>query len=147
MCAAATHVSEIPAVVLPVSRFETVWYGHRNQIEQAIHLLQTFCGPDQTIYRIESSLMGISTEGYSTVLATNGARVEVLGCGSAGRGGAQNGRGFGAGRWIFRAALISTCRPGSAVPKNHVSLLVHPAKGRTNNLTNKMRCLVRPACS
>jgi hypothetical protein len=33
----------------------------------------------QTIYQIEGSLKGISTEGYSSVLATSGAKAEVLG--------------------------------------------------------------------
>jgi len=104
-------VSEIPAVVLPESRFETVCYGHRNQIEQAIHLLQTFCGPDltQTIYRIESSLMGTSTEGYSSVLATNGARVEVLGAGER-----RMGEAVGKSVDLRARYLTSACRSGFA---------------------------------
>lgn len=50
-------------------------------VADAIHLLQTFRGVDltQTIYRIEKSLKGVSTENYSAVLATSGAKAEVLG--------------------------------------------------------------------
>jgi hypothetical protein len=50
-------------------------------VTEAIHLLQTFRGTDltQTIYQIEKSLKGVSTENYSAALATSGARAEVLG--------------------------------------------------------------------
>src|SRR5580700_3325918 len=50
-------------------------------IEDAIHLLQTFRGADltQTIYQIEKSLKGVSAQNYSAVLATSGAKEEVLG--------------------------------------------------------------------
>lgn len=50
-------------------------------IAEAIHLLQTFRGADltQTIYQIETSLKGVPAESYSAVLATSGARAEVLG--------------------------------------------------------------------
>jgi len=53
----------------------------QNAVAEAIHLLQTFRGADltQTIYQIEKSLKGISTESYSTVLMTSGAKAEVLG--------------------------------------------------------------------
>jgi hypothetical protein len=33
----------------------------------------------QTIYKIERSLKGVCTEGYSSVLATSGAKTEALG--------------------------------------------------------------------
>jgi len=50
-------------------------------IEDAIHLLQGFRGADltQTIYRIEKSLKGASADSYTSVLATSGAKAEVLG--------------------------------------------------------------------
>jgi hypothetical protein len=52
----------------------------QNAVAEAIHLLQMFRGADltQTIYQIEKSLKGISTESYSTVLTTSGAKAEVL---------------------------------------------------------------------
>ena len=50
-------------------------------VAEAIHLLQTFRGADltQTIYQIEKSLKGVSTQNYSTVLTTSRAKAEVLG--------------------------------------------------------------------
>lgn len=50
-------------------------------IEDALHLLQTFHGADltQTIYQIEKSLRGASADSYAAVLATSGAKAEVLG--------------------------------------------------------------------
>ena len=50
-------------------------------IEDAIHLLQGFRGADltQTIYQIEKSLKGASADSYTSVLATSGAKAEVLG--------------------------------------------------------------------
>lgn len=50
-------------------------------IAEAIHLLQTFRGVDltQTIYQIEKSLKGVSSQNYSAVLTTSGAKAEVLG--------------------------------------------------------------------
>jgi hypothetical protein len=50
-------------------------------IADAIHLLQTFRGADltRTIYQIEQSLKGASTDSYPTVLMTSGAKAEVLG--------------------------------------------------------------------
>ncbi len=53
----------------------------QSQIAEAIHLLQTFRGVDltQTIYRIETSVKGVSAENYSGVLSTSGAKADVLG--------------------------------------------------------------------
>jgi hypothetical protein len=53
----------------------------RLAIEDAIHLLQGFRGADltQTIYQIEKSLRGASADSYTSVLATSGAKAEVLG--------------------------------------------------------------------
>jgi hypothetical protein len=50
-------------------------------IAEAIHLLQTFRRADltQTIYRIEKSLKDVPAERYLAVLATSGAKAEVLG--------------------------------------------------------------------
>jgi hypothetical protein len=50
-------------------------------VAEALHLLQTFRGADltQTIYQIEKSLKGTSTDSYATVLTTSGAKAEVLG--------------------------------------------------------------------
>ncbi len=50
-------------------------------VADAICLLQTFRGTDltQTIYQIENTLRGVSLDGYSAVLATSGAKEEVLG--------------------------------------------------------------------
>jgi hypothetical protein len=50
-------------------------------IAQALHLLQTFHGPDltQTIYQIEKSVKGVSAENYAAVLSVSGAKAEVLG--------------------------------------------------------------------
>ena len=50
-------------------------------IADAIHLLQTFRGTDltQTIAQIEKTLRGVSVDGYSAILATSGAKEEVLG--------------------------------------------------------------------
>jgi hypothetical protein len=47
----------------------------------AIHLLQTFRGPDltRTIGQIEKSLKESSSDNYSTVLTTSGAKAELLG--------------------------------------------------------------------
>jgi hypothetical protein len=47
----------------------------------AIHLLQAFRGPDltRTISQIEKSLKGASSDNYSTVLTTSGAKAEILG--------------------------------------------------------------------
>src|SRR5258708_7107251 len=47
----------------------------------AIHLLQTFRGPDltRTIGQIEKSLKGVSANSYAAVLATSGAKAEILG--------------------------------------------------------------------
>jgi len=55
----------------------------RLAIEEAIHLLQGFRGADltQTIYQIEKSLKGASADSYTSVLATSGAKAEVLGAG------------------------------------------------------------------
>ena len=53
-------------------------------VAEAIHLLQTFRGADltQTIYEIEKSLKGVSSQNYSAVLTTSGAKAEVLGAAS-----------------------------------------------------------------
>jgi hypothetical protein len=50
-------------------------------VAEAIRLLQTFRGTDltQKTYQIEKSLRGVSVDGYSAVLATSGAKEEVLG--------------------------------------------------------------------
>jgi hypothetical protein len=50
-------------------------------VADAIRLLQTFRGTDltETIYQIEKTLRGVSVDGYSVVLATSGAKEEVLG--------------------------------------------------------------------
>src|SRR5258708_21792938 len=47
----------------------------------AIHLLQTFRGPDltRTIGQIEKSLRGASADSYASVLTTSGAKAEALG--------------------------------------------------------------------
>jgi hypothetical protein len=47
----------------------------------AIHLLQTFRGPDltRTIGQIEKSLKGVSADSYAAVLTTSGAKAEILG--------------------------------------------------------------------
>jgi len=47
----------------------------------AVHLLQTFRGPDltRTIGQIEKSLKGVSANSYAAVLATSGAKAEILG--------------------------------------------------------------------
>src|SRR5438876_12105043 len=47
----------------------------------AIHLLQTFSGPDltRTISQIEKSLRGASAGSYAAVLTTSGAKAEILG--------------------------------------------------------------------
>lgn len=49
-------------------------------IAEAIRLLQTFPGADltQTIYQIEKSLRGVSTQNYSSVLSATKAKAEVL---------------------------------------------------------------------
>lgn len=49
-------------------------------IEDAIHLLQTFRGPDltRTIGQIEKSLKGTAADGYSAVLTTSGAKADIL---------------------------------------------------------------------
>lgn len=53
-------------------------------ITDAIRLLQTFRGADltQTIYQIEKSVKGVSVANYSAVLASCGARADVLGAAS-----------------------------------------------------------------
>jgi hypothetical protein len=50
-------------------------------IEDAVRFLRIFTGADltQTILQTEQSLKGISAETYSTVLASSGAKAEVLG--------------------------------------------------------------------
>src|SRR6266436_4003952 len=50
-------------------------------VADAIRLLQTFRGTEltQTIYQIEVTLRGVSVDGYLAVLATSGAKEEVLG--------------------------------------------------------------------
>lgn len=50
-------------------------------VADAIRLLQTFRGTDltQTICQIEKTLRGVPVDGYSAVLATSGAKEEVLG--------------------------------------------------------------------
>lgn len=53
-------------------------------VADAIHLLQTFRGADLTgtIYQIEKSLKGVSTNGYSAALTMSGAKAEILGAAS-----------------------------------------------------------------
>jgi hypothetical protein len=50
-------------------------------LANAIHLLRMFRGPDltRTIGQIEKSLKGVTAHGYAAVLATSGARAEILG--------------------------------------------------------------------
>jgi fermentation-respiration switch protein FrsA (DUF1100 family) len=50
-------------------------------VADAIRMLQTFRGTDltQTICQIEKTLRGVSVDGYPAILATSGAKEEVLG--------------------------------------------------------------------
>jgi len=50
-------------------------------VSEAIHLLQTFRGPDltRTIGQIENSLKGVGSDGYSAVLGMTGAKREFSG--------------------------------------------------------------------
>lgn len=50
-------------------------------IAEALHLLQAFRGEDltQTIYQIEKSVRGVSSEKYAAVLSNSGVEAEVLG--------------------------------------------------------------------
>jgi hypothetical protein len=49
-------------------------------IGDAIHLLQTFRGPDltRTIGQIEKSLKGTAADGYAAILTTSGAKADIL---------------------------------------------------------------------
>jgi len=49
-------------------------------ISDAIHMLQSFRGPDltRTIGQIEKSLKGTTAEGYAAVLTTSGAKADIL---------------------------------------------------------------------